>query len=163
MSSIYASAIPLIDDIIVLEKFPGKGGWTFARLPGISQDKKNPFGWRRVKGFIDDVALNQYHLMPIGQGQLFLPVKAAIRKKIGKAEGDAVHVRLFEDHSTLHIPEEFLLCLEEEAHAKETFFNLPAKWQKKVVDQIYSSKNVDLIVERIAFAINKLSEGKVPQ
>lgn len=157
------SDIPLIDDIIVLEKFPGKGGWTFARLPGVRQDKKNPFGWRKVKGFIDGVEVKQYHLMPIGEGQLFLPVKAAIRKKIRKAEGDAVHVRLFEDHATLHISEEFLLCLEEEAYAKESFFNLSAQRQRKVVDKIYAAKSGDLIVERIAFAINKLAEGKVPQ
>jgi hypothetical protein len=44
---------PLINKNYTLEKFPGKGGWTFARIPEIVKDKKNAFGWVRVKGSID--------------------------------------------------------------------------------------------------------------
>ncbi|MEY3398621.1 MAG: hypothetical protein RL220_1215, partial [Bacteroidota bacterium] len=80
--------IALVDKAYRLEKFPGKGGWTYARIPEILQDKHSPFGWVRVKGSIDDVEFSSYHLMPMGNGQLFLPVKADIRKKIGKKEGD---------------------------------------------------------------------------
>ena len=74
----------LVDNVYVLEKFPGKGGWTFARIPEISQDKKQPFGWKKVRGTIDGYEIRKYHLMPMGNGLLFLPVKAEIRKKIGK-------------------------------------------------------------------------------
>jgi hypothetical protein len=35
---------PLIDKKYLLEKFQGKGGWTYASIPDISQDKHSPFG-----------------------------------------------------------------------------------------------------------------------
>ena len=44
---------PLLKKNCRLEKFPGKGGWTFTRLPEIKKDKKSAFGWVKVRGFID--------------------------------------------------------------------------------------------------------------
>lgn len=49
-----SSDIPIIDAIVLLEKFSGKGGWTYAALPGVKTIKSNPFGWQKVRGFIDD-------------------------------------------------------------------------------------------------------------
>ncbi len=44
---------PLVDKEYLLDKFPGKGGWTYTLIPEIEQDKKAPFGWVKVKGSID--------------------------------------------------------------------------------------------------------------
>ena len=44
---------PLVDKKYLLEKFSGKGGWTFARIPEILQNKNAPFGWVKVRGTID--------------------------------------------------------------------------------------------------------------
>ena len=88
------SVKPLVNKKYLLEKYPGKGGWTYARIPEILQDKNTPFGWVKVMGSIDGYEIKNYHLMPMGNGQLFLPVKAAIRKKIGKETGDWVQVVL---------------------------------------------------------------------
>lgn len=44
---------PLVDKEYKLEKFPGKGGWTYARIPEVMQDKYKRFGWVRVRGTID--------------------------------------------------------------------------------------------------------------
>jgi hypothetical protein len=65
----------------VLEKIPGKGGWTYVVINEIAPDKRAKFGWVKVRGSIDDYELNQYKLMPMGNGKLFLPVRAEIRKK----------------------------------------------------------------------------------
>jgi hypothetical protein len=73
---------PVVDRICVLQKFPGKGGWTYAEIPELLQNKNTAFGWVTVKGSIDSFEINQYKLMPMGNGKLFLPVKASIRKKI---------------------------------------------------------------------------------
>ena len=54
----------------ILEKWSGKGGWTFARVPEIPSDKKAPFVWVKVKGRIDSFELKQYRLMPMGDGTL---------------------------------------------------------------------------------------------
>ncbi len=44
---------PLTDKIYLLEKFSGKGGWTFVRLPEIPTGQNTPFGWVKVHGTID--------------------------------------------------------------------------------------------------------------
>ena len=81
---------PPVDKLSLLEKFPGKGGWTFTRIPEIPQDKKAHFGWVKVRGTIDGYEIRKYHLMPMGNGTLFLPVKAEIRKHSKKKEGKFV-------------------------------------------------------------------------
>jgi len=87
--------IPLVHAAYLLKKFPGKGGRIYAEISEIVQNKENPFGWVTVKGQIDDYILNHYKLMPMRNGQLFLPVKAAIRKQIAKKAGDYVQVILY--------------------------------------------------------------------
>lgn len=150
----------LVDKDIQLEKFPGKGGWTYARLPDVQQVKTNPFGWRRVSGFIDDFEIRQYHLMPMGNGQLFLPVKAPIRKKIKKEAGDWVKIVLYEDNGPTELPEEFVACLKDDADAWNHFQRLSNQERKKYVDWIYAVKTEDLKVERMAEAINKIVKGE---
>ncbi|WP_423129795.1 YdeI/OmpD-associated family protein [Gaoshiqia sp. Z1-71] len=148
---------PLVNNKYILEKFPGKGGWTYAAIPEIRPDKKAPFGWIKVKGQIDGFAIKSYHLMPMGNGQLFLPVKAEIRKKIGKKEGDRVHVVLYRDTTPVEIPEELLTCLRDEPEAYEAFLSCTDGEKKAVVDWIYSAKQEGTKVERIAKTINKLA------
>jgi hypothetical protein len=70
----------------LLEKFSGKGGWTFAQIPEIPPDPHAHFGWVRVKGSIDGFRIQGYHLMPMGNERLFLPVKVGIRKKSRKKQ-----------------------------------------------------------------------------
>src|SRR4051812_2104886 len=102
---------PLVDNNYLLEKYPGKGGWTYAAIPEVLSDKNAPFGWVRVRGSIDNYEIKGTHLMPMGNGTLFLPVKAAIRKIIKKQEGDYVQVILYADNDPTEIPEELLICL----------------------------------------------------
>ena len=40
----------LINQKYQLEKFPGKGGWTYVILPEIPQNIKRKFGMVKVKG-----------------------------------------------------------------------------------------------------------------
>jgi hypothetical protein len=151
---------PLVNQTYMLEKFPGKGGWTYAAIPEILQDKNAPFGWVRVKGSIDGHAIKNYHLMPMGNGKLFLPVKAEIRKKIGKKEGDWVTVILYPDTEPTEIPEEFLLCLKDDPTAHQTFLSYPNGEKKLWIDWIYSAKKDETKIERIAKALKKLAKGK---
>ncbi len=115
---------PLVDNVYLLEKFSGKGGWTYTLIPEIQPDEHAPFGWIKVKGSIDGFEINNYHLMPFlaGTRQLFLSVKAEIRKKIKKQAGDYVHIVLYRDNEPLEVPEELLLCLQDEPEALQ-FFN----------------------------------------
>jgi len=150
---------PLVEKEVLLEKIPGKGGWTYARLPEITQEKKNPFGWRKVRGFIDGYEIKSYHLMPMGNGQLFLPVKAEIRKAIKKKEGDWVKVILFADDLPIEAPEEFRECLSDSPAALENYKAISESEKRKYLNWIYSSKTEDTKVERLAVAIQLLEKG----
>lgn len=147
---------PLTDKKYLLEKFPGKGGWTFAKIPEIAQDKKAHFGWVKVKGSIDGFMISKYHLMPMGNGYLFLPVKAEIRKKIKKKEGDYVHVILYPDNEPLEIPEEMILCLREEPQALIFFNSLNESEKKYYIQWVYSAKKEETKITRLAKTIDKL-------
>ncbi len=151
---------PLVDKEYLLQKFQGKGGWTYAQIPEILQDKHSPFGWVRVRGTIDDFEIKKYHLMPMGNGSLFLPVKASIRKKIGKKEGDIVRVVLYADNLPTEIPEELKTCLQDEPNAYQTFLSYTDGEQKTFIDWIYSAKNDETKVERIVKMLEKLRNGQ---
>jgi hypothetical protein len=147
---------PLVNKKFVLEKYPGKGGWTYARIPQIVKDKNTPFGWVKVKGTIDGYEIRKYHLMPMGNGGLFLPVKADIRKKIKKEEGDTVHIILFPDKEPLDVPEEMLLCLQDEPQALKFFNSLTESERKFYIQWIYSAKKEETKVDRLGKTIDRL-------
>lgn len=147
---------PLVDKKSLLEKFPEKGGWTYTALPEISPDKNAPFGWVKVKGSIDGFEINKYHLMPFGNGELFLPVKAEIRKKIKKRAGDYVHVILYPDNEPQEVPDELLLCLQDDPEALQFFQSLNESEQQNYVRWIYSAKTDQTKVDRIAKTLDRL-------
>ncbi|MCL3782144.1 DUF1905 domain-containing protein [Prolixibacteraceae bacterium JC049] len=153
--------MPIVDSEYLLEKFPGKGGWTYAEIPEIAQNRSNPFGWVSVRGQIDDYELSQFKLMPMGNGKLFLPVKAAIRKKIKKQAGDVVRIILFLDESDFKIPEEIIDCFEHEsAEILQNFKKLSQGQQKAYIDWVYEAKTEETKVKRIVSMMQRVAENK---
>ena len=151
---------PLVDKKYLLEKCSGTGGWVYTIIPEILPDKKSPFGWVKVKGSIDGFEISKYHLMPSGKGTLMLFVKSEIRKKIKKEAGDYVHVILYPDNEPLEIPEELLLCLQEDAEALQSFNSLNENEKYNYVKWIYAAKTDQTKVDRIAKTLVNLSKGK---
>jgi len=77
-----------------LEKSPSKGGWTYVVLPG-SAEFFGTGGPVKVAATVDGHPFRT-SFMPLGNGQQMLPIKAALRKAIGKEAGDSVTIRLEE-------------------------------------------------------------------
>ena len=152
---------PIIHSKLLLQKFPGKGGWTYAEIPDVSSAKKTNFGWVKVKGRIDDFEINGYSLAPMKGGKLFLPVKSEIRKKIKKQAGDYIIVILFHDDSTFEIPNEIIECLKLELLAYQRFEKLSPSHKKEYVKWIYSAKKDETRAERINKMISQLLLEKV--
>jgi hypothetical protein len=150
---------PLVNQQYYIKKMQGKSGWTYTEIPKIPQDKKAPFGWVQVRGTIDSYEINQYKLMPMGNGHLFLPLKAEVRKQIRKKEGDWVHITLYADDSPVEIPDEFLLCLLDAPNAHRFFQTLTDSARKQYIDWMYAAKRLETRIHRIAKAIEKMERG----
>jgi hypothetical protein len=149
----------VVDKYYTLKKFSGKGGWTYAEIPEISQNKQNPFGWVTVSGFIDKHPINRQKLMPMGNDRLFLSVNKSVRNKIGKQAGDTVKITIYEDNTPIDIPAELIECFEyEDKNLYNKFKSLSESEKRSIIDWIYSAKTEETKAKRIAELFKKISE-----
>src|SRR4030095_3535589 len=103
-----------------------KTGWRYIEIPAVVAQQLFPGNKKtfRVKGTIDNHAIEKIALMPMGDGKFILPINAAIRKATHKESGQKIKVSFSHDTGEMPIDQDLLDCLEEDTVAKKLFFKL---------------------------------------
>lgn len=149
----------IIEGEFLLERFPGKGGWTFVRIPNMLLPSAKSFGMIKLSGQIDEFEFEGKHLMPMGKGQLFFPVPKVIRNAIGKEEGETVLVKLFREEIPNKIPQELIECLEDDPGKLSLFYKLDDAAQKHWIEYIYSANSEEAKANRIVKLLVELGQN----
>lgn len=150
---------PIIQGTFLIHKMPGKGGWSFVTFEPVDKQYRGKFGVVSVWGTLDGFQLENYGLMPMKNGGLFLPVKAEIRKQIGKQAGDWIAVCLYAKTVSRASEEDLLLCLQDEPEIYERFKTYTTTEKQAFMDWVNAAKDDEQRAGRIADAIDMISSG----
>src|ERR1700741_2016037 len=76
-----------------------KTGWSYIEVPADIAQQLKPGNKKsfRVKGMLDALPVHGMALMPMGDGNFIMALKAEVRKALHKNKGAMVHVALEED------------------------------------------------------------------
>jgi hypothetical protein len=132
-----------------------KTGWSYVTIPPDIAEKLKPGCKKsfRVKGKLDAYPIAQQALLPMGNGEFILPLKAALRRAIHKNKGAVLRLSLQEDKKPLQIMEELTECLRDAPKAEKKFYSLPRSHQMYYSNWIKSAKTVQTRAKRIGSTI----------
>lgn len=148
---------------VTIHKFDKQGektGWTYFEVPADIAQQLKPGNKKefKVKGKLDNYAINRVSLLPMGGGKFIMPLNAAMRKATGKKAGAMLKVQLEADDSEFVFNEDFMDCLADDPVAKDFFQSLPGSHQRYFSKWIDSAKTEPTKTKRIAMAINALAK-----
>jgi len=138
-----------------------KSGWSYLEISKdlaeqLKPDYRKSF---RVKGKIDQIAIQGLALTPMGEGCFILALKAPLRKKLKKEAGGMVQVLLEEDVDfKIDLPEDLEICLSEEAYWMERFLALAKSHQNYFINWINQAKTEATRTKRIALTLEAMEK-----
>jgi hypothetical protein len=149
-----------------IERFAEMGektGWSYIFIPvslaqRIKENCKKSF---RVKGKVDNVAIEGMAMVPMGEGDFIIALKASLRKQLRKEAGAVVQVQLEEDKDfEIKMPEELELCLSDEPELLQRFLKLPKSHQNWYINWLNSAKTEATKTKRIVKIVSAMDRGQ---
>ena len=152
----------MIQFTALIKKFNDQGektGWTYIEVPASLATKIKPGNKKsfRVKGNLDDYPFSAIALLPMGNGNFIMALKADVRKRIKKQKGALVQVKLKADDSPVQFNTDLMECLAEEPESFTFFNQLTPGHRKYFSNWINSAKTEETKAKRIAHTLQALS------
>ena len=145
--------------ILQFDKKGEKTGWRYIEISKHQAQKLKPntkisF---RIKGKIDDYAIEKTAIIPMGDGNFILPINGTMRRTLRKKAGDSVSVSIQVDNREITLSQDFIQCLKDEPAAHTFFKTLPKSHQNYFSKWIESAKTMQTKTKRIVMAVTALA------
>jgi hypothetical protein len=136
-----------------------KTGWSYIEIPAdlaqqLKPDNKKSF---RVRGMLDGLVVKGMALMPMGEGNFIMALKAEVRKGIHKNAGAMLHVSIEEDTEyRVEVPDDLQECFDFEPEALDFFNSLPKSHRDYFIKWIEGAKTSETRAKRIINTFNAM-------
>jgi hypothetical protein len=148
-------------DTIILQ-FADQGektGWTYIEIPADLAQQLKPGNKKsfRVRGMLDGLAVKGLALMPMGEGNFIMALKAEVRKGIRKNKGAMLHVKIEEDLDyKIEVPDDLKECFDFEPEAWGFFNTLAKSHRDYFIKWIEGAKTSETRAKRIVNTVNAM-------
>ncbi|MDQ7950080.1 MAG: YdeI/OmpD-associated family protein [Pedobacter sp.] len=146
-----------------IERFESNGektGWSYVFVPQEVANQIKPDNRReiRVKGFIDQLAVEGMCLMPVKSDGFILPLNKLIRQKLRKEAGATIGLQL-EHHADFKIemPDDLEICLMDEPGLLAQFLDRPKSHQNYFINWLNSAKTEPTRTKRLVMIVNAMA------
>jgi hypothetical protein len=136
-----------------------KTGWSYIEIPADLAQQLKPGNKKsfRVKGMLDNFAVNGMALMPMGGGNFIMALKADIRKGIRKSAGAMLQVKLEVDADyKVEVPPDLQDCFDFDPEALAQFNTLPRSHRDYFIKWIEGAKTTETRATRIINTVNAM-------
>jgi hypothetical protein len=136
-----------------------KTGWTYIEIPADIAQQMKPGNKKsfRVRGILDAFPVQGMALMPMGEGNFIMALKAEVRKGIHKNAGAMLQVRLEEDKDfKVEMPTDLQECFDFEPEAFEFYNSLAKSHREYFIKWIDSAKTNETRAKRIVNTVNAM-------
>jgi hypothetical protein len=146
----------------IILKFADQGektGWTYIEIPADIAQQMKPGNKKsfRVRGMLDGLAVSGMALMPMGNGNFIMALKAEVRKGIRKGRGAMLFVKLEEDIAyKVDIPADLSDCFDFEPEAFAFFNSLAKSHREYFIKWINGAKANETRAKRIVNTVNAM-------
>ncbi|HVV54477.1 MAG TPA: YdeI/OmpD-associated family protein [Mucilaginibacter sp.] len=136
-----------------------KTGWTYIEIPADIAQQLKPGNKKsfRVRGMLDALPVSGMALMPMGEGNFIMALKAEVRRGIHKNAGAMLHVKIEEDTAyKVEIPADLQVCFDFEPEAVEFFNSLAKSHREYFIKWIEDAKTPETRAKRIVNTVNAM-------